>query len=41
MDSQVQVVSDERNINNDAFALDIADRLMALVEKYSDSATTR
>lgn len=39
-DSGIRVVSDERDINDDGFTLDIADRLMALVAKHSCSATT-
>ncbi|KAF9249532.1 hypothetical protein DTO006G1_6601 [Penicillium roqueforti] len=35
--SKIRVVSDERDINDDGFALDIADRLMALVAKHSCS----
>ncbi|EYE90404.1 Tm-1-like ATP-binding domain-containing protein [Aspergillus ruber CBS 135680] len=38
-DSQVRVVSDERDINDDGFALDIADQLMALVVKRSGNFT--
>ncbi|KAJ5556014.1 hypothetical protein N7513_003656 [Penicillium frequentans] len=38
-DSKIRVVSDTRDINDDGFALDIADRLMALVAKHSGSAT--
>ncbi|KAL2862327.1 Tm-1-like ATP-binding domain-containing protein [Aspergillus lucknowensis] len=34
-DSQVRVVSDERDINNDGFAVDIANRLMEIVAKFS------
>ncbi|KGO64956.1 Uncharacterized protein family UPF0261 [Penicillium italicum] len=34
-DSRIRVVSDERDVNDDGFALDIADRLMALVAKHS------
>ncbi|KAJ5964703.1 uncharacterized protein N7479_004579 [Penicillium vulpinum] len=37
-DSKIRVVSDERDINDDGFAIDIADRLMALVAKHSCSA---
>ncbi|KAL4922873.1 hypothetical protein BDW62DRAFT_4092 [Aspergillus aurantiobrunneus] len=33
-DSEVRVVSDERDVNDDGFAADIADRLMVLVEKH-------
>ncbi|KAJ5503036.1 hypothetical protein N7463_005910 [Penicillium fimorum] len=36
-DGKIRVVSDERDINDDGFALDIADRLMALVAKHSSS----
>ncbi|KAL4939357.1 hypothetical protein BDV06DRAFT_214373 [Aspergillus oleicola] len=35
--TNVRAVSDERDINNDGFAIDIADRLMALVAKHSGS----
>ncbi|EKV05042.1 Uncharacterized conserved protein UCP033271 [Penicillium digitatum] len=34
-DSRIRVVSDERDINDDGFTLDIAERLMALVAKHS------
>jgi uncharacterized protein (UPF0261 family) len=34
--SEIQVVSDTRDINDDGFAHDIADRLIALVAKHSD-----
>ncbi|KXG54676.1 Uncharacterized protein family UPF0261 [Penicillium griseofulvum] len=37
-DSKIGVVSDERDINDDGFALDIADRLMDLVAEHSCSA---
>jgi uncharacterized protein (UPF0261 family) len=37
-DSKICVVSDERDINDDGFALDIADRLMDLVAKHSCSS---
>lgn len=36
--SQIQVVSDKRDINDEGFALDIADRLMGLVTKHYGSA---
>ncbi|SPO01678.1 related to UPF0261 domain protein [Cephalotrichum gorgonifer] len=35
-DSGIRVVSDERDINDERFALGIADRLMALVAKHSE-----
>ncbi|KAJ5187138.1 hypothetical protein N7449_010132 [Penicillium cf. viridicatum] len=38
-DSGILVVSDERDINDDGFTLDIANRLMDLVAKHSCSAT--
>jgi Uncharacterized conserved protein len=36
--SGIRVVSDERDINDDGFTLDIADRLMDLVAQHSCSA---
>ncbi|KAH3499709.1 hypothetical protein KXW24_001086 [Aspergillus fumigatus] len=39
--SNIRAVSDERDINDDGFAIDIADRLMTLVEKHSGSAVGR
>ncbi|KAL2832109.1 hypothetical protein BDW59DRAFT_157571 [Aspergillus cavernicola] len=37
--SEVRVVSDERDINDDGFAVDIANRLMAIVAKHSGATT--
>ncbi|KAL4945602.1 hypothetical protein BDV06DRAFT_184374 [Aspergillus oleicola] len=39
--SKVQVISDKRDINDNGFAIDIADRLMALVAKHSGGAIAR